>query len=40
MTPDPGTRRVAFRGKAFWITVLAAFLLAVAFAYWNGVWNR
>ncbi len=29
-----------FGYKAFWITVLASFLLAVAFAYWNGVWNR
>jgi hypothetical protein len=27
-------------GKPFWITVLVAFLLAVAFAVWNGLWNR
>jgi hypothetical protein len=29
-----------FAYKAFWITILAAFLLAVAFAVWNGAWNR
>jgi hypothetical protein len=26
-------------GKPFWITILIAFLLSVAFALWNGLWN-
>ena len=36
----PAKEKSLFGYKAFWITVLAAFLLAVAFAVWNASWNR